>query len=123
MRTHFNTSTANPLSAAATYSTAAVWWDLHGRLDRSGRSRSTCRRRRRRVERAPLPPAVLALLRTREPAVLRAPFWQTLARRLSAADRHGQNLDQVMAAALGQGPLPEERPAAALWSGWPDSCD
>ncbi|WP_344802522.1 MobF family relaxase, partial [Microlunatus ginsengisoli] len=41
---------------------------------------------------APLPAAVLDLLREEEPAVLRAPFWQTLARRLSAADRHGQNL-------------------------------
>ena len=43
------------------------------------------------------------------------PFWSVLSRRLAVADRHGQDLHALVTAALDQGPLPEERPAAALW--------
>lgn len=63
----------------------------------------------------PLPAAVLAILEKREPAVTKDPFWRALARRLAAANRHGENLEGLMLAALDQGRLPDERPAAAPW--------
>ena len=43
------------------------------------------------------------------------PLWPVLARRLSAAGRRGADLEEILATALDQGRLPDERPAAALW--------
>lgn len=63
----------------------------------------------------PLHPATLQLLHEREPAVIRDPLWPVLARRLSAAGRRGADVEDILATALDQGRLPEERPAAALW--------
>lgn len=64
---------------------------------------------------ASLPPGPLELLHEREPAVTGDPLWPVLARRLSTAGRRGADLEEILATALDQGRLPDERPAAALW--------
>lgn len=63
----------------------------------------------------PIPRAALQLLQDREPAVTSDPLWPVLARRLSAVARRGAGVEEILTAALDEGPLPDERPAAALW--------
>jgi len=62
-----------------------------------------------------LPSGVGRLLDEREPEVIEDPFWPVLARRIVAAEARGTDVEQLLATALDQGRLPEERPAAALW--------
>lgn len=62
-----------------------------------------------------LPAAARTVLEERAPAVAGDPLWPVLARRLSAVRHQGVSVEDVLAAALDQGPLPDERPAAALW--------
>ncbi|HEY5848735.1 MAG TPA: AAA family ATPase, partial [Microlunatus sp.] len=64
---------------------------------------------------SPLPAAALQLLGEREPAVLDDPLWTVLVRRLAAAAQRGTDIEAILATALDQGRLPDERPAAALW--------
>jgi len=56
-----------------------------------------------------------SLLTDAAPTVLTDPFWLVLARRLNIAHRAGLDVPRLINAALEQGPLPAETPAAALW--------
>ncbi len=90
-----------------------------GRPVSPARERSYQRKLEARVNvlagpRAPLPATGMELTREREPALFDDPYWPVMARRLPAADRQGQDLQQLLVTALAEGPLPEERPAAAL---------
>lgn len=51
-----------------------------------------------------------------DPRVLQDAYWPLLAARLDAAAHEGVNVDQLVATALEQGPLPDEYAAAALAS-------
>src|SRR4029078_12948374 len=47
--------------------------------------------------------------------VQRDDYWPVLAGRLTLADTAGLPLPALLSGAIGQGPLPTENPAAALW--------
>lgn len=64
---------------------------------------------------ASLPPAAEDLLQARAPQVSGDPLWPVLARRLSAVRQQGVSVKDALEAALDEGQLPDERPAAALW--------
>lgn len=51
-----------------------------------------------------------------EPSVIKDPYWPILTDRLDAAALEGIDVDQLVSAALAQGPLPVEHTAAALAS-------
>jgi conjugative relaxase-like TrwC/TraI family protein len=55
------------------------------------------------------------LLDALNPDIRRDPYWPQLAAHLASAARTGVNIHHLVTAAVDQGPLPDELPAAALW--------
>jgi hypothetical protein len=60
-------------------------------------------------------PRWVELARRLEPRLLTDPFWPRLADRLAVAERAGIDIIGLAEAALGERPLPDETPGAALW--------
>ncbi|WP_312884905.1 MobF family relaxase, partial [Nocardia barduliensis] len=56
------------------------------------------------------------LARSLDPRLTTDPYWPTLATKIDAAHRAGHDITELLTDAANQRPLPDEMPAAALWS-------